>query len=96
MFYLTQCTSSAVFGSKLFAVGGMGTQRDRTTVADYLDMEQEMFHELPPIPAPRCCGGGGVVGPLLILAGGFHGAAENLGDVCEVTWVLDVSRLPER
>jgi N-acetylneuraminic acid mutarotase len=96
VFYMTQCTSSAVFGSKLFAVGGMGAKRDRTTVADYLDMEQEVFRELPPIPAPRCCGGGGVVGPLLILAGGFHGAAENLGDVCDTTWVLDVSRLPER
>jgi N-acetylneuraminic acid mutarotase len=96
VFYMTQCTSSAVFGPKLFAVGGMGAKRDRTTVADYFDMDQEVFRELPSIPTPRCCGGGGVVGHLLILAGGFYGAAEDLGDVCDTTWALDLRRLPER
>jgi len=95
VFYLTQCTSSAVAGPRLFAVGGMGEYRDRTIVGEYFDMQREVFREIPSLLEPRCCGGGGVTGDLLILAGGFFGVAEDLGDVCEPTWVLDVSDLPE-
>lgn len=93
VFYLTQCTSSVAFGPKLFIVGGMGEWRDRTTVASYFDMEHQIFEEIPPVLEPRCCGGGGVVGSELILTGGFYGVAEDLGDVCAPTWVLDVSDL---
>jgi N-acetylneuraminic acid mutarotase len=93
VFYLTQSTSSAVFGARLFAIGGMGEWRDRTTVASYFDMEQEIFHEIPSILEPRCCGGGGVAGSELILTGGFYGVAEDLGDVCAPTWVLDLRGL---
>ena len=54
-----------------------------------------MFREIPPLLEPRCCGGRSVAGDLLILAGGFLGAAEDLGNLCEPTWVLDISELRE-
>jgi len=95
VFYLTQCTSSAVAGPRLFAVGGMGEYRDRTIVGEYFDMQREVFREIPSLLEPRCGGGGGVAGNLLILAGGFFGVAEDLGDVCEPTWGLDLSELSE-
>jgi hypothetical protein len=95
VFYLTQCTSSAVAGPRLFAVGGMGEYRDRTIVGEYFDMQREVFREIPSLLEARGGGGGGVAGNLLILAGGFFGAAEDLGGVCEPTWVLDITDLPE-
>ena len=65
-------------GPRLFAAGGMGEYRERTIVGEYFDMQREVFREIPPLLEPRCCGGGGVAGDLLILAGGFYGVAENL------------------
>ena len=92
VFYLTQCTSSGVFGSKLFAVGGMGEQRERTSVAEYFDMARESFHELPPIPRARCCGSCGVVDGHLILTGGFWGT-DSVADRARETWLLHVGAL---
>jgi N-acetylneuraminic acid mutarotase len=94
VFYMTQCTSSAVYGTKLFAVGGMGAKRDRTTVADYFDMELEAFFELPPIPEPRCCGGGGVVDHHLILAGGFYGNAQDTVALRQLAAVPTILPMP--
>jgi len=97
VFFLTQCTSSAVFGEKLFVCGGQSYHK-RTTVASYFDMMRERFFGLPDLPKPRCCGGGGVaggvVGNYIILSGGFWGVGET-GDPASPTWVLNVEKLRE-
>jgi len=90
VFYLTQCSSSVSYGSRLFVVGGMAEKRGRTTVAEYFDMKEEVFKPLPPLPAQRCCGGGGVVGDVLVISGGFFGPASDLGDVCKPTWIYRI------
>ena len=45
-------------------------------MAGYFDMKREVFFGIPNLPDARCCGGGGVVGDTLILAGGFWGVGE--------------------
>ena len=97
VFFLTQCTSSAVHGEKLFVCGGQ-SHYERTTVASYFDMKRERFFGLPDLPRPRCCGGGGVaggvVGNYIILSGGFWGVGET-GDPASPTWALNVEKLHE-
>jgi len=97
VFFLTQCTSSAVHGEKLFVCGGQ-SHYERTMVASYFDMKRERFFGLPDLPRPRCCGGGGVaggvVGNYIILSGGFWGVGET-GDPASPTWVLNVQKLRE-
>ncbi len=86
VFYLTQNSSCVSHGEQLFIVGGMAEGRGRTTIAEYFDMAAEIFRPMPPLPVQRCCGGGGVVGDLLVLTGGFYGPA-NTGNPCRPTWV---------
>lgn len=93
LFFLTQCTSSAYHAEKLLVCGGQ-SHYQRTKVAGYFDMRRQMFFGLPSLPDPRCCGGGGVVGEFLVLAGGFWGVGET-GDPAEPTWLLDVGAIPE-
>lgn len=97
VFFLTQCTSSAVHGEKLFVCGGQSNYK-RTTVASYFDLKRERFFGLPDLPRPRCCGGGGVaggvVGNYIILSGGFWGVGET-GDPAAPTWALNVEKLRE-
>ena len=93
LFFLTQSTSSAYHGEKLLIVGGHSHYR-RTNVAGYFDMRREWFFALPDLPDARCCGAGGVLGEMLILAGGFWGVGET-GDPARPTWLLNVADLPE-
>jgi formylglycine-generating enzyme required for sulfatase activity len=93
VFFLTQCTSSVQHKEKLFVAGGQAFHR-RTNTASYFDMSRELFFQIPELPAPRCCGGGGVVHEDLILAGGFWGVGQT-GDPAEPTWMLKVTTLPE-
>lgn len=97
VFFLTQCTSSAVHREKLFVCGGQSNY-ERTTVASYFDMKRERFFGLPDLPKPRCCGGGGVaggvVGSYIILSGGFWGVGET-DDPASPTWALNAEKLHE-
>ncbi len=88
VFYMTQNSSCAFLGSKLYVVGGMEKTRGRTTACELFDMEKEAFEPLPEMPDMRCCGGGGVINGRLYIAGGFFGPAKDLGDVCKPTWSL--------
>jgi formylglycine-generating enzyme required for sulfatase activity len=97
IFFLTQCTSSAVHREKLFVCGGQSYYK-RTTVSSYFDMKRERFFGLPDLPKPRCCGGGGVAGSVvnshIILSGGFWGVGET-SDPASPTWALNVEKLLE-
>jgi formylglycine-generating enzyme required for sulfatase activity/N-acetylneuraminic acid mutarotase len=93
LFFLTQCTSSAYHAEKLLVCGGQ-SHYQRTKVAGYFDMRHQVFFGLPSLPDPRCCGGGGVVGDYLVLAGGFWGVGET-GDPARPTWLLNVGALPD-
>jgi formylglycine-generating enzyme required for sulfatase activity/N-acetylneuraminic acid mutarotase len=93
VFFLTQNTSSVQHGEKLFVAGGQSFYR-RTNTASYFDMSRELFFQIPELPAARCCGGGGIAGDTLILAGGFWGVGET-GDPAAPTWQLEVASLPE-
>ena len=88
LFFLTQCTSSAYHAEKLFVCGGQ-SHYQRTKIAGYFDMKHEVFFGVPALPEARCCGGGGIVGDNLILAGGFWGVGET-GDPARPTWVLNL------
>jgi len=92
LFFLTQCTSNAYHAEKLLVCGGQSHYR-RTQVAGYFDMRHEVFFGLPTLPDPRCCGGGGVVGDYLVLAGGFWGVGET-GDPAKPTWRLHLGAIP--
>ena len=93
LFFLTQCTSSAYHAEKLLVCGGQSHYR-RTKIAGYFDMKHEVFFGIPALPDARCCGGGGVVGDYLILAGGFWGVGET-DDPARPTWLLNVGDLPD-
>jgi hypothetical protein len=93
LFFLTQSTSSAYHGEKLLVVGGQSHYR-RTNTAAYFDMKREIFVAIPTLPDARCCGGGGVVGDALMLAGGFWGVGET-NDPAHPTWLLNVADLPD-
>jgi formylglycine-generating enzyme required for sulfatase activity/N-acetylneuraminic acid mutarotase len=92
VFFLTQCTSSVQHEEKLFVAGGQSFHR-RTNTASYFDMSRELFFQIPELPGPRCCGGGGVAGDELILAGGFWGVGQT-ADPAAPTWLLKVTSLP--
>ena len=84
--YLSQHSTHAAIGSKLFILGGWskvtGTRSNRAT---YFDMATESFGEVEPMPNGRCCGVSGVIDNKLYVAGGFW---EWVDDVCECkdTW----------
>jgi len=71
VFFLTQCSASMIHGEKLWVVGGMAQDRTRTIHTEYLDLAQERFLPGPELPYPRCCGGGGIAGGMLVIGGGF-------------------------
>jgi N-acetylneuraminic acid mutarotase len=81
---VTQQSSHAAFGPKLF-VGGGGTPPDRrrTNRMFYYDMDQNKFVEIDPMPKVRCCAGGTVIDGQLYITAGFYNAT---GDRCPETW----------
>jgi N-acetylneuraminic acid mutarotase len=88
VFFLVQCSASAVAGGRLWIVGGMAENRTRTLATEYLDLERGVFVKGPDIPFPRCCGGGGVVENTLVITGGFVDG-KGLGAPALPTWTLD-------
>jgi formylglycine-generating enzyme required for sulfatase activity len=92
LFFLTQCTSNAYHAEKLLVCGGQ-SHYQRTTVAGYFDMKHQVFFGLPALPDPRCCGGGGVVGDYLVLAGGFWGVGD--GYPAKPNRRLNIGALPD-
>jgi N-acetylneuraminic acid mutarotase len=81
---VTQQSSHAVIGSRLF-IGGGGAppDRERTDVFYYYDMERDRFETAGRLPRVRCCAGAGVVGSKLYIVGGFY---NKIGDKCPETW----------
>lgn len=90
--YLSQHSTHAAIGSKLFILGGRsavtGTRSSRAT---YFDMAKEEFGEVEPMPNGRCCGAAGVINGKLYVAGGFW---ERVRDVCDCkeTWAFPFPR----
>jgi hypothetical protein len=84
--YLSQHSTHAAIGSKLFILGGWssvtGTRSNRAT---YFDMATETFGEVQPMPRGRCCGAAGVIGNKLYVAGGFWKWVDDVCD-CKETW----------
>jgi N-acetylneuraminic acid mutarotase len=88
VFFLTQCSASVVEDGKVWIVGGMADNRKRTVVTEYFDIEKAVFVRGPDIAYGRCCGGGGIVGGLLTIMGGFVDG-KGLGTPALPTWILD-------
>ncbi len=81
---ITQQSSNVAIGSRLYlAGGGLPPDRRRTDMAFYLDMDQEKFVTLAPLPRIRCSSGGGVVKGKLYIVSGVHNST---GDPCAETW----------
>jgi N-acetylneuraminic acid mutarotase len=91
VFFLTQCSASAVDNGKLWVVGGMGENRQRTEVTEYLDLEKLVFVRGPDIDYGRCCGGCGIADGTLVIAGGFFGIADTSKPALP-TWVLETRK----
>jgi N-acetylneuraminic acid mutarotase len=89
VFFLTQCSASMVHKGRLWLVGGMAENRTRTTHTEYLDLEQRRFVRGPDLPYPRCCGGGGIAGGVLVIGGGFIDG-KGLGAPAIETLILQV------
>ena len=84
--YLSQHSTHAAIGSKLFVLGGWSkVTSSRSNTATYFDMATETFRKVEPMPKGRCCGAAGVINNKLYVAGGFW---EWVDDVCECkeTW----------
>ena len=84
--YLTQHSTHAAIGSKLFILGGWSkVTNTRSDKATYFDMAAEEFGQVEPMPRGRCCGAAGVIDNKLYVAGGFW---QWVDDVCECkeTW----------
>lgn len=90
VFYLTQCSASALADGKLWVIGGMAENRSRTVETEYLDVEKGVFVRGPDISFPRCCGGGGIVEGILVITGGFIDG-KGLGAPALPTWTLKVA-----
>jgi len=88
VFFLTQCSASVIADGKLWVVGGMGDMRTKTTKTEYFDIEKRVFVPGPDIAFARCCGGGGIVGGILAIAGGFVDG-KGLGTPALPTWTFD-------
>ncbi len=91
VFFLTQCSASAVADGKLWVVGGMGDMRTRTTRTEYFDIDKRVFVRGPDIAFGRCCGGGGIAGGILAIVGGFVDG-KGLGTPALPTWTLDTTQ----
>jgi N-acetylneuraminic acid mutarotase len=94
VFFLTQCSSSAIDADgRLWVVGGMGEDHVRTVVTEYLDIKKAVFVRGPDIAFGRCCGGGGIAnGDTLSIMGGFVDGPD-LGNAALPTWTLDTTKL---
>jgi N-acetylneuraminic acid mutarotase len=96
VFFLTQCSSSAIDADgRLWVVGGIGEDRARTVVSEYLDIKKAVFVRGPDIAFGRCCGGGGIAnGDTLSIMGGFVAGSDlGLGNPAMPTWTLDTTKL---
>jgi N-acetylneuraminic acid mutarotase len=89
VFFLVQCSASAIADGKLWIVGGMAENRQRTILTEYLDLEKGVFVKGPDVPFPRCCGGGGIVGNTLVITGRFIDG-KGLGAPALPTWTLEI------
>jgi len=84
--YLSQHSTHAAIGSKLFILGGMSkVTNKRSARASYFDMATETFGEVKSMPAGRCCAVAGVIGDKIYVAGGFWSVTEDVCD-CKETW----------
>jgi len=98
LYFMTQCSASVVEGGKLWVVGGVTenpertdrTEYFRTEITEYFDIEKGVFVRGPDIPFGRCCGGGGIVNGLLVIAGGFVGTSTS--NPALPTWILETAR----
>jgi len=90
--YLSQHSTHAAIGSKLFILGGWsavtGTRSSRVT---YFDMATEAFGEVEPMPNGRCCGSAGVIHAKLYVVGGFWEWVDDVRD-CKETWAFPFPR----
>lgn len=86
--YLSQHSTHAAIGSKLFILGGWsrvtGSRSDKAT---WFDMATETFGEVAPMPKGRCCGVCGVIDDTLYLAGGFWAWVDDVCE-CKETWAF--------
>lgn len=84
--YLSQHSTHAAIGSKLFILGGMSkVTNKRSARASYFDMATETFGQVEPMPQGRCCAVAGVINNRIYVAGGFwRGTADVSG--CRETW----------
>jgi N-acetylneuraminic acid mutarotase len=86
--YLSQHSTHAAIGSKLFILGGWSRlTSSRSSRATCFDMATEKFEEVAPMPKGRCCGVCGVIDGKLYLAGGFWEWVDDVCD-CRETWVF--------
>jgi N-acetylneuraminic acid mutarotase len=84
--YLSQHSTHAAIGSKLFVLGGWSrVTSSRSDRAEYFDMATETFGEAARMPRGRCCGISGVIDGKLYLAGGFWQSVTDVND-CKETW----------
>lgn len=84
--YLSQHSTHAAIGSKLFILGGWSrVTKTRSNRATYFDMATETFGEVEPMPRGRCCGAAGVIDNKLYLAGGFWRWVDDVCE-CKETW----------
>jgi N-acetylneuraminic acid mutarotase len=86
--YLSQHSTHAAIGSKLFVLGGWSrVTNTRSSRAAYFDMATERFGEVAGMPRGRCCGVCGVIDGKLYLAGGFWQWVDDVMD-CKETWAF--------
>jgi N-acetylneuraminic acid mutarotase len=84
--YLSQHSTHAAIGSKLFVLGGMSkVTNKRSNRAEFFDMETETFGEAEPMPSGRCCAVAGVIDNKIYVAGGFWDVTEDVCE-CKETW----------
>ena len=84
--YLSQHSTNAAIGSKLFVLGGWSkVTNSRSDMASYFDMATETFGEVEPMPEGRCCGAAGVIKNKLYVTGGFWKELDDTCD-CKETW----------
>lgn len=84
--YLSQHSTHAAIGSKLFVLGGWSRLTEsRSNRATYFDMTTETFGEVARMPRGPCCGVCGVIDGRLYLAGGFWQWVDDVSD-CRETW----------
>lgn len=80
---LTQLSTHAAIGSKLYIFGGCPPSRVQTDLATYYDMENDSFSRIEPLSYTRCCGASGVVNGKIYVMGGFVKGTSNK---CKETW----------